>query len=62
MFGGEEKKKKRKQHLDVNNLRRKCCREVLSRKFWEVLLRGGKNMDLNLGPATYSRCNLEQGS
>lgn len=48
MCGVEEEARKQ---AAVKKLRRECFRDVLSRESWEILLRGGKNMDLNLGPA-----------
>lgn len=36
----------------MKGLKRECCREILSREFWEVL-KGGKSMGLNLSAATY---------
>lgn len=47
------RKKGRERQVDAKKWRRERFRDVLSRESREVLLRGGKNMDLNLGLAAY---------
>lgn len=43
----------------MKRLNRECCREILSREFWEIL-RGRKSMGLDLSVATYYLFDLEQ--